>query len=52
MSSTVLIVILVLGALAYLHDGVQAVTRRQQRKQRAAAVYGSSGHHQEVRSER
>jgi hypothetical protein len=40
-SSTVFIIVMVFGVLAYVHDGAQAVRRRSQRKRRATEVYGS-----------
>jgi hypothetical protein len=41
-SSTVAIILVVLGVLAYLHDGVTAMRRRAQRKDRVTSVYGGS----------
>jgi hypothetical protein len=40
-SSTVAIVLAVLGVLAYLHEGVHTLRRRAQRRDRVASVYGS-----------
>lgn len=42
-SSTVAIILMVLGVLAYAADGVSAVRKRSQRKNRVASIYGSSG---------
>ena len=41
-SSTIFVIVMVLGVLAYLHDGAMAVRRRQQRKDRIASLYGSA----------
>jgi hypothetical protein len=41
-SSTVAIVLMVVGVLAYVADGASAVRKRSQRKDRVASVYGSS----------
>ena len=41
-SSTVFIVLMVLGLIAHISDGVSAVKRRANRKERVAAVYGAS----------
>jgi hypothetical protein len=49
-SSTVAIILVVLGVLAYVHDGAQAVKRRQQRKQRAADLFDSHRAGQDDRS--
>lgn len=42
-SSTVALILMALGTLAYLHDGVSALQRRAQRRGRAASsLYGRS----------
>jgi hypothetical protein len=41
-SGTIFVIVMVLGVLAYLHDGAMALKRRQQRKDRVASVYGRS----------
>ncbi len=41
-SSTVAIILIVLGVLSFLHDGASAVRRRADRKSRAASLYGNS----------
>lgn len=41
-SSTIFIILMILGVLAYLHDGAQAVRARQKRKARVEALYGAS----------
>jgi|GEM_PF-6098605 hypothetical protein len=41
-SSTVAIILVALGGLAYLHDGVSALRRRAQRKDRVTSLYGGS----------
>ena len=46
-SSTIFVIVMVLGVLAYLHDRVMALNRRQQRKDRMASLYGSDRSHHE-----
>lgn len=41
-SNTIFVIVMVLGVLAYLHDGAMALKRRQRRKDRMASLYGSS----------
>jgi hypothetical protein len=41
-SSTVFIILMVVGALAWLSDGVASVKRRQSRKERVDSLFGSS----------
>jgi hypothetical protein len=43
-SGTVLVIVMVFGVLAYLHDGAMAVRRRQQRKGRVASLYSRAEH--------
>jgi hypothetical protein len=40
-ASTVFIVLIAIGLIAHISDGVSAVKRRPRRKERAAAVYGA-----------
>ncbi|HWA54331.1 MAG TPA: hypothetical protein VG816_09190 [Solirubrobacterales bacterium] len=49
-SGTVFIIVMALGALAYVHDGAQALARRRRRKERAAALYGASTNRSKERS--
>ena len=50
-SSTVFIVLMALGLIAHISDGVSAVKKRAHRKERAAALYGAAHSSPERRSE-
>jgi hypothetical protein len=41
-SSTIFVILMVVGVLAWLSDGVASVKRRQSRKERVDSLFGSS----------